>query len=693
MKWLKYPFLAITPFLVLGILSGEHLKNEISPWLIALLSGIIFLIPFISKFFRPRQKFMDFLSGTVLFTGFILLGYCDITLHSTFNKPLFDKGAITEISHMTITINSGPEETALFNRYIVSVDEVKFNNHWIKAHEKTLLYIRKGDDKRNKTFCSGDRLLVRGNPAFVEKNGNPHTFDYAKYLGRLGIFTQMFTASGDYLYMGKNRHFSISRIFSRTGNYLETILEKHIDKERDLNLAKAMLLGRRNEITPEMENIYSITGTAHILAVSGLHVGIIFLLLTRIFRFLKRPRTRSLYYMIQITGIWAFAMMTGMSPPVQRASIMFSFIILAGWSGRNSNIFNTLFAAAFFILLLSPNLLFSVSFQLSFMAVLGIAYLYKKIYTLIFIENRILNFSWQITALSLAVQITIFPVTIFYFHRFPLLFPVTNLIAIPTATVVIFSGILLFIISPFESLAYLPGQLLEGWINIYHKIIAWLGGLPFASLDDLYLKTHEVFFILASVFLLVRFVESKQFTIFKILTTVLVVFAIIRVADHLHMSRQEQLFIYKTNNDMSTDLFFGRHCYTNDLSTGKRAQYTFDPNRKYRRIRRVSLFDDISVTRSFGKNTLIVIGGKTIVLWQEPFLAKTGLPWREVDYLAINRKTLLVFMKKHQKFEAGHLILDGSIRGAALSKATKLIENDVKSIYTIHENGAFILDN
>ncbi len=690
MKWLKYPFLAITPLLALGTLLGEYAGIGNFSWYFILIPVTIFIVSLILRFFHLAQNNYDFLTGAAIFTGFVLLGYFNLYFKTASQRPAITAGSTADITYFTATINTGPEVTILSKRYVITIDDIRLDEVWYKAHEPAILYIAKDHENRAIKFYAGDRLLVRGKPSYVEKNGNPYTFDYAQYLGRLGIYRQCFTTSGEYLYIGKNHRFSMMQLFRKGGDRLENILEQHIDNDRELNLARAMLLGRRDEITPEMENVYSVTGTAHILAVSGLHVGIIFLLLIRVFRFLKRSHTRWLYFAIQLTGIWAFAMMTGMSPPVQRAAIMFSFIIIANWTRRSSNIYNTLFAAAFFILLFSPNLLFSVSFQLSFLAVLGIVYLYKKVYSLIFIENRILDFFWQITALSIAVQIAIFPITIYYFHRFPLLFPITNLIAIPTATVVIAGGILLFIVSPVESIANMTGQLLEGWISIYHKTIAWLSGLPFASLDDLYLKTHEVFFILLCVFLLVRFIESKQFAVFKMLAAMLIVFAIIRVGDYYTMSRQQQLFIYKTKNRISTDLFCGRTCYTNS-HTGKDEQYIFSPNRRYRRIDKVVSLDASPRAQVFGKNTVIVMNGKVFFLWQEPEIRADGPLKIPIDYLVVNRKTLDLLLEKGLKLKAGHLVLDGTIRGSAIDKALSFFKNDVKSIYAIHENGAFFI--
>ena len=207
-------------------------------------------------------------------------------------------------------------------------------------------------------------------------------------------------------------------------------LSAYIDSEQELVTVKAMLLGRRDEVTSEMENVYQSTGTSHILAVSGLHFGIVFLLFSIIFGWLKTGRLRWLYYLLVLLGIWSFAFLTGSSPSVMRASLMLTIVLVAEFSSRKSSIYNSIFVSAFLLLLFDPYLLFSVSFQLSYAAVLGIVYLYQRIYALVFLRSSILNFLWKITTVSLSVQMITFPITLFYFHQFPLVFPVTNLIAI-----------------------------------------------------------------------------------------------------------------------------------------------------------------------------------------------------------------------------------------------------------------------
>ncbi|NJO90405.1 MAG: ComEC/Rec2 family competence protein, partial [Chloroflexia bacterium] len=216
----------------------------------------------------------------------------------------------------------------------------------------------------------------------------------------------------------------------------------------------ALTLGVKDYLSDEIVEAYSDSGAMHVLAVSGLHVGILMAMLNMIFSFFwKRKKLLVLKSIIILVFLWLFALITGLAPSVTRSALMFSFFILSKNSGKRPSSYNSLAAAAFIILLFNPNALFHVGFQLSFLAVISILLFQQKLYRTIDIKNKYLDYFWQLTTVSLAAQIGTTPISIFYFHQFPIYALLTNIIVIPAAAIILNAVILLLIANFYAPLA------------------------------------------------------------------------------------------------------------------------------------------------------------------------------------------------------------------------------------------------
>ena len=551
MKWIEYPFLRITTALILGIFANNHVKLAIIPSAYSLLFVTVIIAFYIFLYLKSGSSTHKKLRNGVGMLSFILVGYLSSQFNYHIHKPSLSLDSLSSATYYTATINSKPSPTSKTMKYHVEVEKIYQNDKWINSHNQAIIYF-KNDAELD--FDYGDKLLIKGHPEFLENQKNPYAFNYALYLQRQGIYLQDFISTDDFIIENKNDGVFPSYLSLYIGDYFEDILAKYISSERELNMIKAMLIGRRDTITPEMEYAYESSGTSHILAVSGLHVGIIYLLFSTIFSFLKGSKLNFVYYGINICAIWSFAFITGFSPSVQRAATMLTFILVAGLLNRKSSIYNTILASIFFILLISPNLLFSVSFQLSCAAVIGIVYLYKKIYSLIYVRPRIIDFFWKITALSLSAQIATFPITIFYFNQFSTLFPLTNLIAIPTASLVILGGLILLITSPLGIIPTLIGKFIYGWVFCYNEIMVFISRLSFAKIEDLYLKPMHVYLIILCIFFLIRFIETKRIFYFRYFTLIFTVLSGVILFDRIEKSHQREIVFYYLNKKQYFDI-------------------------------------------------------------------------------------------------------------------------------------------
>ncbi len=289
-------------------------------------------------------------------------------------------------------------------------------------------------------------------------------------------------------------------------------------------------------------------GAMHILCVSGLHVGIIYVILNSLLLFLnKRKGGRILKVFLLLTLIWFYALITGFSPSVLRASTMFSFVILGGLIKRKVNIYNSLAASAFFLLIIDPYMITQVGFQLSYMAVFGIVWLYKPIYQLMIPNNWMLDKIWQISVVSITATLATFPLSIYYFHQFPNLFLITNLIAIPSAMLIIYTGILVLLTSfvPFVSILF--AKLLTAILWILNTSVQFIEGLPYSTIQGIYINKIELIGIILLIVSLAYFLFDRRKNYLFVSLSLFILLMIsfnTRLYKNLH---QQKIIVYNIN--------------------------------------------------------------------------------------------------------------------------------------------------
>jgi len=632
-RWNDIPFLRITASFIFGawlqLFFSDVPADSFLITGLAALVGIGFLL--ISSRRIPSKPTLTLL----IFVGFAMLGFISINLTIADEKPTSGvTGQLHGVNYYKAKIISAPEKTARSMRYHVKIEGLLTDDQWTDLGKEAIIYIKETPDG---PLRYGDLIFIKGSLSLLESNKNPHAFDYSLYLQRKGIWIQGFVYS--YHRLPDKSLPSIQEIASHSADFLDGLLSKYISGERELNVARAMILGRRNEVSPEMDFAYQATGTSHILAVSGLHVGIIYLMLSFLLAFLNYGRYRPLYYTAILAGIWSFAMITGLSPSVLRAATMFSFFLVARIIGRDSNIYNTLFASAFFILIFSPALIYSVSFQLSYLAVFGIIYLYNSIYGWVRIKNPVVDFFWKITALSISVQVATFPVTVYYFHQFPALFALTNLFAIPTASVVMIGGMALLAFSGFSPAASLLGKFISGWIGFYNDFMLLISKLSFTAIEELHLRVPMVFLLMVLVALLVRFIQTRQLVIFRFFTLILISTLVYAALDSYWTTSQIRVTFYSTRVGSVCDVFLGQTCYTTSNTSEDELNYSVLPNRQYYGIKEVKPLSKLASNKSAGSFDLFVLRGKSILFLKGSFPTIAGLPLK-VDYLILPDNTL-----------------------------------------------------
>lgn len=472
MNWREAPLIRPLFFLVLGIILTSYCPI-ISPFVyfLVLLSLAVFSLGLQFRLIaRSSQKYIG---GLISFL-FFLLGCFVTSIQVAEHNPAHISNLSVKELHCIGEICSTPK---INSKVQVQVSMKKIVKQGIeeKAEGKLISFIP--IDEKSKQLKYGDKIWLKVNINEIPASLHPSGFDFKKYYANKGIYHNAHVL--DWELVARNNGI-YSFILAQRDRLLE-VLGKHLPTDNEFAVGAALCLGNKELLSDELKNEFATVGAMHVLAVSGLHVGIIFSLL---FHILNLFKTRKKFWVISkivitVLCIWLFALLTGASPSVLRAAIMFSFITISLYSRRFRNTYNTLAAAAFLLLLYDPYLLYDVGFQLSFTAVTGIVYLHPRIYKLLYFKWKVPDYFWQITSVGIAAQLATFPIGLYYFHHLPINFMLTGLFVVPFAFLILSLGITLFVVHALSSsLASMIGVLLYTAIWINNALIHLVFSLP-----------------------------------------------------------------------------------------------------------------------------------------------------------------------------------------------------------------------
>jgi len=685
LKWIPYAMVRVTLFFIGGILLGIYQPDYI-PEKVAMYISIALLITYLLSYFilKGKQSF-SLVTGTIGLVLIALSGYITLLLKTDSRKPdhlLNFKDSIE--AYEGVVINT-PESKEKSWKIEIAVNRVK-SKTWEQAGGKVLLYISKKKDSIQLNY--GDVVLIKGSPPPLSGPGNPMEFDFKRFLSFKNIYHQQFVQPGDVKLI---RHADQKGFFyyaSQTRQKASAIMRKHLPGKREQAIALALVLGVNDGLDNDLQSAYSASGAMHVLSVSGLHVSILYLV---ILFFLKPIQSKSwsrwITAIISLIALWFYAFITGLSPSVLRAVTMFSFIALAKPFGRGSNIYNTLAASAFVLLLYNPYLIMSVGFQLSYIAVLGIVYLQRPIYDLWEPRNKLFDWAWQITCVSIAAQIATFALGLLYFHQFPVYFLFSNLFVIPGSSLVLLLGVLLLVIDWLTPVATIIGYLLDGCIKILNGSVFLVEDLPFSLINGVYLTTFQCWLLIALIFVFIFLLEKRKF---QFMVSGLVIAILFSVNSWLHFISEvntKRMMVYKVPGHSAIELIEkGQSVFLSDstlASDEERIRFHIQPNR---------LFCGVASAKNEALNSYHG-NGFDYFAWNDKKILwiknkKAIIPENlNTDYLIIANGSVTV--TQLNKISFNKLIIDSS-NSLRYSNRIKDELKGKKKIYSVPEEGAFI---
>lgn len=612
-RWIPYPFVRLTGYLSLGILAYVFYDTDIGLILPLLLVAILVygICYFLSN--KKRFYFYAFPLGFCAFIILFLSGYFRTYQVVEKNNPQHIAHLSHKVSFYEGKVLRPLEENAKTMSVDIMVRKVNINGNWHDAFGKVKLYINKHEDVPKLFY--GDLLLVRGFAHPLKEKLNPGTFDYKTYLEYQQIYFTDYIYKDDLILYGNKGRSSIIGYAFQIQMACANIVKTYVDNPSAQSIIMALVLGTKSDIDNALKEAYAAAGVMHVLAVSGLHVGIIYSILLFSLGWLKKKKW--LFAFLCLLILWLFAFVTGLSPSVLRAVTMFSFIIVAKASNKQTNIYNTIFASAFFLLLLNPFFILTVGFQLSYLAVLGIVFLYPKIYPIFSFNNTLADRVWSLMCVSLAAQLAVFPLSTYYFNQFPLYFLLANIVLVPSAFLILSLGIGLLVVSFFAPLATIVGYILDFLVTSINYFVVWISDLPLSRFSGLYISAGQTAILMAFLLCVFGLFYYKKFVWVIVVAGLLFGFQLITLKRQWNRHNDKQIVYYSINQ--SGVLGFSVGDYYQLISTGGRPlneqtfNYTVNPD--FMRRGYNIAYENILGTNPKGEIQKASLSYGTILVW------------------------------------------------------------------------------
>ncbi|MDO9634522.1 MAG: ComEC/Rec2 family competence protein [Paludibacter sp.] len=675
----RTPFFRLLVPLVCGIVAFRYLELFILMRLICLISAVIFMLV---SFFLQQSRYaykLRWLFGVGIVLFLFLLGYLISERkqqHATFLH-------VDEQAIFVARLLESPAEKTNSMACKVGVEGIYDSVQFVKFSSHALAYVAK--DSAALSLKKGDVLLMRTTFQRPSKALNPEGFDYAAYLANKGITATAFVRGGDWQVLTHQHAFSIASLAEKCRNNLLRLYES-LDLPKDqFAVLAALTLGYKDALDPELREDFSHSGAMHILAVSGLHVGVIYMILQALFSLVfKKSKWKFASAVFTICALWMYAFITGLPPSVVRATTMFSLVAIGTVLERKSQIYNTISVSAFVILLYDPNLLFDVGFQLSYCAVIGIVYFQPKIASLWYVKHKLLKWWWDLTSVSMAAQIATLPLALYYFHQFPNYFLLTNYIAIPLATLIIYFAVAFLVLSPIFWLEVVPVFILKKLLYLLNFSVGFIRDLPHA-ISVCYLSFFQVSLLFGVIFFFSFHLEIKRYWSIASTLITLLVFVLSHVYVHVQTLQLNQLVVYADRKHTHVNFIttYNHELYTTDSLVAVKAATNYWKSKKLN-------YPEFKVQES---TTFRIINGKKILILKDDLLHRkmTDKPFN-TDFLIIGNGLRPRASELLNCVRPKICIADQTISSWYIDKLKASCKEKGIAFYSVSEQGAFIYD-
>ncbi|HEY9362702.1 MAG TPA: ComEC/Rec2 family competence protein [Chitinophagaceae bacterium] len=685
--WKKAPFLRLIIPFIAGIILQWYLPRPLALWIYLLGGSTLALVAtfYLPLFSRYR---LNHLNGIIIHILFFSLGAGFAWKNDIRNNQNWLGNRYETNDRLIVTLQEPPVEKTNSYKIIAKATYINKNDHYLTVTGNLIIYLQK--NKNSKELKYGNQIAFSKNLQEIKNAGNPGGFDYKRYCLFQGITHQVYLKDGDYIVLpGSQKAWLNTFLFSIRADVL-TIIRNFIPGNKEAGLAEALLIGYKDDLDKNLVQSYSNTGVVHVIAISGLHLGLIYWLLLLLMKPLKqRKKFKWITPVVVILCLWLFSLITGAQPSVLRSAVMFTCIVAGENFLRKASIFNTLALSAFLLLCYNPFWLWDVGFQLSYAAVISIVIFLKPIYNWFYFENKILDAIWKLNAVTLAAQIFTIPISIYHFHQFPNLFLLTNALAVPLSSIILLGEILLISLSFVSFLAKITGVILSWLISLLNNFIERIDALPFAIWDNLTISFWQMLFLFIAIFGCSLWLMEKRKTGILTACLALILFFTLRDYSYYQTREQQKLIVYNVPRYPAIDIIDGnKSLFIGDtilLQNDFIRNFHLKPSRNLFRISNI-IFNNQEGLRFFEYNH------KKIMLVNTTFNLRPFANRLPIDLMVVSGNPKLYFQSINKTFNIKQVIFDGSVPAYKLKYWKKDCSLLHISFHDVTEQGAFVMN-
>jgi len=698
LQWAPYPFIRIALSFIAGILLfttiGEGFR--FAPEVFAFFVALFLVLYVVSRNYRSTE--VNTWVGIVGLFCFAAGGFWITQLRTPHLQPDHLTNLNEKPAYYTAIVNDFVVQKPGYQRTIVAVEKVLLNGQWQAATGQVQVTVPH-DTPDDYTFTYGDKLLIKGAPQPVAPPLNPNQFNYKAYLQNKGIYHRQNLQAHQFKHIGNSPPNLLLYTSIKVRRYFEDIIREHVPVRREQSIATALLLGLKDDMDNAVRDSYAATGTMHVLAVSGMHVGLVFAIFLFLFKKYNLNRSQRLVFLLVVLGLlWLYGFMTGLSASVLRAVLMFSLVLLSMVLSRRHNIYNTLAIAAFALLFYDPYMLFDVGFQLSFLAVIGIVALHPGIYSLLSINNWFLDKIWELFSIAVAAQLITLPLGIYYFHQFPVYFWLANIVVVPVSTFGLYFGMAGLVLSWVPYLAELLFMLHFWFIWAMNEVNMLLTNLPGALITGLDISALQSWLLYSVLALLVLFLVQKKLKYLTFATAIVAILAVQQILETIDQQNQKLLTIYSLRGSTALAFIDKQQAIlaTDSTLLTDQTNYNFNiqahlwdlgiTNPELKLIN--NLPNKVAGKTLPDGNELLVWEGQKILYVQKP-LKVQPITDLEIDYVIL-AQNVRVGPEALQTFNPKTIVLDGSNKPWYITRMKTELAKYKLPVYDVTTQGALV---
>ncbi|TXG38572.1 ComEC/Rec2 family competence protein [Seonamhaeicola maritimus] len=677
MQLLNFAIIKLTICIVVGIIIGYliSLPLDLSFYITLFLFALLFIAFIIAK----KQFIKTIWFGLLTFALMVSIGVLTTNLHNERNFSNHYSHQILEEKDSLKTISFRIREVLkpgnYYDKYIIDILKVDDTS----VNGKSLLNVEK--DSLQLPFKVDNIFITKTDFKNLIHPLNPNQFDYKNYLDKKYIYNQLFIKNQSLLQVSSDTHtlFGVANILRA---HINSKLKRYNFKPDKLAIINALFLGQRQDISEEVYSSYTNAGAIHILAVSGLHVGIILIILNFVFKPIERLKNGYfLKTILLVSMLWSFAVIAGLSASVTRAVTMFSIVAIAMNLKRPTNVYNTLAISILVILLFKPLFIFDVGFQLSYLAVFAIVIIDPLLYKLWKPKNKIIDIYWHTLTITIAAQFGIIPISLYYFHQFPGLFFISNLVIIPLLGIILGFGIIVILLAVLnllpQFLADIFGYII-GWMN---SVVGWLSGHETFLFKDI---SFGILYVIVSYILIISLVKlfiKRNYKNLKMVLIAILIFQASVIFIEYQLPENKFIIFHKSRYSIIGNVNNGTIKVAHDLDSLTQS--------KNKIIKDYAVGNHLDIVENKTIQPIYLLNNTSVLVIDS--LCIYNLKSFQPDYVYLRQSPKLNLNRLIDSIKPKHIIADGSNYKSYIEHWENICKKRKLPFHQTSKNGAFII--